>query len=86
MIPKVIDLFAGAGGLSLGFMDAGFEIVLANEIDKSIAESYIKNHPSTKMIIGDITKLDIYQNFIPYKNVVDVIIGGPPCQIGRAHV
>ncbi|MDD7305398.1 DNA cytosine methyltransferase [Anaerococcus sp. AGMB00486] len=80
MIPKVIDLFAGAGGLSLGFMDAGFEIVLANEIDKSIAESYIKNHPSTKMIIGDITKLDIYQNFIPYKNVVDVIIGGPPCQ------
>ena len=42
---NVIDLFAGVGGLSLGFSQAGFNIVYANEYDKSIAESYRMNHP-----------------------------------------
>ena len=59
MKPKVIDLFAGVGGMSLGFEQAGFEIVLANEYDNEIAESYKKNHPNTKMIIGDITNLNL---------------------------
>ena len=43
---KVIDLFAGVGGMSLGFEMAGFEVVLANEYDKEIAEAYVKNHPA----------------------------------------
>ena len=80
MKPKVIDLFAGVGGMSLGFEQAGFEIVLANEYDNEIAESYKKNHPNTKMIIGDITNLNLDKIFSRYKNKVDVIIGGPPCQ------
>ena len=42
MKPTVIDLFAGVGGLSLGFEMAGFEVVLANEFDPSIAEAYKK--------------------------------------------
>jgi DNA (cytosine-5)-methyltransferase 1 len=52
MKPTVIDLFAGVGGLSLGFEMAGFEVALANEFDPSIAEAYKKNRPDTKMISG----------------------------------
>lgn len=78
--PKVIDLFAGVGGLSYGFMQAGFDVVLANEIDATIAMSYSKNHPFTKMINKDITKLEISKIFKLYKNNIDVIVGGPPCQ------
>ena len=75
---NVIDLFAGVGGLSTGFRKAGFNIVLANEIDESIAESYQKNHTETIMINDDI------KNIIPelskVNKKIDVIIGGPPCQ------
>ena len=45
--PTVIDLFAGVGGLSLGFELNGFDVVLANEYDESIARSYIFNHKTT---------------------------------------
>ena len=45
MKPTVIDLFAGVGGLSLGFEQAGFHVVLANEYDDEIAAAYRKNHP-----------------------------------------
>lgn len=55
MRPRVIDLFAGVGGLSLGFEQAGFNVVLANEYDPEIASAYQTNHPHTKMIVGDIT-------------------------------
>ena len=59
MKSTVIDLFAGVGGLSLGFEMAGFNVVLANEYDESIAKAYELNHPGTKMIVEDITKLPI---------------------------
>lgn len=75
---QVIDLFSGVGGLSKGFFDSGFEIVLANEVDYSIANSYKKNHLKVKMINEDISKLDIDDVFNEYKNI-DVIVGGPPC-------
>ena len=71
---QVIDLFSGVGGLSKGFFDSGFEIVLANEVDYSIANSYKKNHPKVKMINEDISKLDIDDVFNEYKNI-DVIVG-----------
>jgi DNA (cytosine-5)-methyltransferase 1 len=76
---KVLDLFAGVGGLSYGFEKAGFEIVGALEYEKSIAESMRKNHKNTKVFIDDI------KNFKPEKakkiiGKIDVIVGGPPCQ------
>ncbi|EGO5081323.1 DNA cytosine methyltransferase [Enterococcus faecalis] len=80
MKPKVIDLFAGVGGMSLGFEQCGYEIVLANEYDKSIANAYKANHKNTKMIVGDIVELDLEAVFSPFIGKIDVIIGGPPCQ------
>lgn len=77
---KVIDLFAGVGGLSLGFEQQGFQVVLANEYDASIASAYIHNHKKTNMIVGDITKLNLEEVFGPYAGQIDVVIGGPPCQ------
>ncbi|WP_303678434.1 DNA cytosine methyltransferase [Dehalococcoides mccartyi] len=79
-MPTVIDLFAGVGGLSLGFEMAGFDVVLANEYDESIAEAYKLNHPNTKMIVADIKDLPIEDTFFGYRGKVDVVIGGPPCQ------
>jgi len=71
---RVISLFAGAGGLDLGFVRAGFEIVAANEYDSTIWETYEKNHKAP-LIKGDIRKID--SSHFPD---CDGIIGGPPCQ------
>lgn len=77
---KIIDLFAGVGGLSLGFEQAGFETLIANEYDSSIAEAYVKNRVNTNMVVNDITKLSISETFSEHKGKVTVVIGGPPCQ------
>ena len=71
---KLISLFSGAGGLDLGFQKAGFKVVAANEFDKTIWETYEKNH-DTKLIKGDIC--EISSDMFPD---CDGIIGGPPCQ------
>lgn len=80
MEPTIIDLFAGVGGLSLGFEMEGFDILLANEFDQSIATAYKENHKSTNVVVGDITSLDLSKVFGEYVNKIDVVIGGPPCQ------
>lgn len=78
---NVIDLFAGCGGLSLGFEMAGFNIPLAVEIDEWASETYEKNHPYTKVLTDDITKINNLKELISKEDLpIDGIIGGPPCQ------
>lgn len=72
---EVVSLFAGCGGLDLGFEQAGFDVVWANEFDTSIHDTYRLNHPHTKLNTSDIRKLSPQD--IPD---CDGIIGGPPCQ------
>lgn len=73
---KVISLFSGCGGLDLGFEKAGFEIPVANEIDKTIWETFKINHPKTRLIEGDIHNI----KETDFPDEIDGIIGGPPCQ------
>ena len=70
----LLSLFAGAGGMDLGFEKAGFEIVFANEFDKTIWATYERNHTAP------LDKRDI--RLIPSSDIpeCDGIIGGPPCQ------
>lgn len=76
-----IDLFAGVGGLSLGFDMAGFKNLYSVEYDKVFAKNYTLNFPSHKMICKDITQISNEEIILLTKNKkVDVIIGGPPCQ------
>ncbi len=76
MAYNIISLFSGCGGLDLGFNQAGFDIVVANEFDKSIWATYEANHPNTQLIKGDIRKIE--DTLFP--DDIDGIIGGPPCQ------
>ncbi|MCK9336275.1 MAG: DNA cytosine methyltransferase [Arcobacteraceae bacterium] len=81
---KVLDLFAGVGGLSYGFAhDDSFEIVAANEILADMAKAYSLNHPTVKVYNCDIKDFglknlnsDLHIN----KGDIDIIVGGPPCQ------
>lgn len=75
---KVIDLFAGCGGLSLGFRQAGYEIEKAVEFDAAIADTYQKNYPETRVLIDDIKNIDTSGAFA--QGDAEIIIGGPPCQ------
>lgn len=72
---KVISLFSGAGGLDRGFENAGFDIIWANEHDKTIWETYETNHPNTFLDRRSILSIPLHD--VPD---CDAIIGGPPCQ------
>lgn len=80
---KMIDLFCGAGGLSLGFTQEGFITSLANDIEECCIDTYAHNHPETPrdhIVLGDIREvLNNLDELVRYKDV-DIIVGGPPCQ------
>ncbi len=76
---KILDLFAGAGGLSLGFeMTKQFKVSAIVENNKNAAKTYIKNHPGLKNY-NDILTVD-FQKIVDENGEIDVVIGGPPCQ------
>jgi DNA (cytosine-5)-methyltransferase 1 len=80
--PKLIDFFCGAGGLSLGFVQEGFHIELANDHEDVCIETYKYNHPEIsedKIIQGDIRKIvNEIEKYIDKE--IDIVVGGPPCQ------
>ncbi|RAM53268.1 MAG: DNA (cytosine-5-)-methyltransferase [Hapalosiphonaceae cyanobacterium JJU2] len=78
---KVLDVFAGAGGFSLGFQLAGNSIIGAIEEDKWAAETFAYNHKNAKVLVGDIQKFSDEYLINAFKdNLPNVILGGPPCQ------
>lgn len=80
--PKMVDFFAGAGGLSCGFTQAGFKVCFANDFEEVCVRTYRYNHPelpSDKVLKEDIRK--IVSNIEEYVTEdVDIVVGGPPCQ------
>lgn len=74
-----IDLFAGAGGLSLGAELAGIDVVVAIEQEMNAAATYRKNHPNTTVINDDIHKVDA-RDLIHDQDDTLIVFGGPPCQ------
>jgi len=83
LIPKgnIIELFAGCGGMSLGFERRGCKVLWMNEFNKMAARTYRENFPKVKININNIKNLKVVdiKNEID-NNKIDIIIGGPPCQ------
>jgi len=72
----LIELFAGAGGLALGMEKAGFKSVLLNELDKHACNTLRENRPNWNVVEGDISNI----KFTKYKDQIDILSGGFPCQ------
>lgn len=77
-----IDLFAGCGGLSKGFMDAGFDVIVGVDNDAAALETFKRNHNGAAALNADLSKQDTFDEIkkIAGKRQIDVIIAGPPCQ------
>ena len=88
---SVLDLYAGSGGLSLGFSRARspgfrFRIVVANDKDRDAVATYEKNHAGTNTVLGDLTSEAVKRKITraveetTNRKTVDLVIGGPPCK------
>lgn len=84
MAYKVLDLFSGAGGLSRGFYDAGYDVVLGVDFDEAALKTFKENHgkaEAMKLDLFDHSNIDVIINFLKEKDIkLDVLVGGPPCQ------
>ena len=77
---KIVDLFSGAGGLELGFEQAGYEVVFSTDFDDYCEKVHLKNRPNIPFLKRDIHNLDeeTLRKYVPGE--IDVLVGGPPCQ------
>lgn len=79
---NAIDLFAGCGGLSKGFMDAGFNIIVGVDNDQAALNTFKLNHNGAEALKADLSKQETFDEIkkIAGKRTIDVIVAGPPCQ------
>jgi DNA (cytosine-5)-methyltransferase 1 len=81
---NTLDLFSGVGGMSIGFSQEGFKIVVSNELDARLVNENenLKYHNNTKFVCGDICDINIKTEILNKLDGIDIglIIGGPPCQ------
>ncbi len=79
--PTAIDLFCGAGSLTLGLKKAGFDVVVGLELNPKIAKTYKANHGKTKLLIKDLREVTGKEIFrLNDKRKIDLVAGCPPCQ------
>jgi DNA (cytosine-5)-methyltransferase 1 len=89
--PTVVDLFCGAGGMSLGFESAGFRPVLGVDFDRWACQTFAANIPA-RVVVQDLNEITDFHTFFAEHGVHQVtgIIGGPPCQgfsrVGRGRI
>jgi DNA (cytosine-5)-methyltransferase 1 len=77
---RIVDLFAGAGGLSEGFRQAGFEVIAGTDHDPDATATYELNFPEAQVLVGDVRTPGIREQVLEAARGVDVVVGGPPCQ------
>lgn len=77
---SVVDLFAGAGGLSEGFRQAGFSVIAGSDNDPDAAATYYLNFPEARVITGDLRAKRIKEQVLDVAKSASVLVGGPPCQ------
>jgi DNA (cytosine-5)-methyltransferase 1 len=79
-----LDLFSGAGGLSRGFYDAGYDVVAGVDFDEAALKTFKENHGTAEAMRLDLfnhSNIDVIIDFLKDKNIkLDVLVGGPPCQ------
>ena len=79
-----LDLFSGAGGLSRGFYDAGYDVVLGVDFDAAALQTFKANHGTAetmKLDLFDHTNIDVIIDYLTKEGIkLDVLVGGPPCQ------
>lgn len=76
----VVDLFAGAGGISEGFRQAGFTVLAGADSDPDAMATYARNFPEAQTIVGDLRAAAIAEETLDAARHATVLVGGPPCQ------
>ena len=81
--PTVVDLFCGAGGLSHGFQQAGYEVRFGTDIDSTFGKTFMASHPHARFVTKPIQELSVDEVLLAsglQAGEIDVLVGGPPCQ------
>jgi len=78
--PRVLDLFAGAGGLAEGFRQAGSVIAAGTDVDPDACATFCLNFPEAETVCGDIRSPNVRERVLDAARGTDIVVGGPPCQ------